>query len=63
LYDLIANKNAIFYVCGDATTMQKSVLTAWHEIVRDVGKKSDAEAQHFITQLMTEKRYVVDTWG
>jgi sulfite reductase (NADPH) flavoprotein alpha-component len=53
---------AAFYVCGDASRMAKDVDQALHEVVRDHGGMSDAEAQAFVNQLKKDKRYQRDVY-
>lgn len=53
---------AYFYVCGDASRMAKDVDTALHDIVRTEGGFSQDEAENYIKQLKTEKRYLRDVY-
>ncbi|WP_371480615.1 molybdopterin-dependent oxidoreductase [Kitasatospora sp. NBC_00315] len=55
-------RGAHFYVCGDAGRMAKDVDLALREIVAGYGGLTDEEADAYVKQLGTEKRYVRDVY-
>jgi sulfite reductase alpha subunit-like flavoprotein len=63
VYDLVANKNAIFYICGDGKYMAKDVYSAMLKLVVMEGSLSEEDAMKFIERLQKEGRYVQDVWG
>jgi len=63
LIDMMENKGAVFYVCGDAQAMQRSVLETWQLIYQEEGKKTAEDSIAFLKKLQSEERYIVDIWG
>jgi len=55
-------KGAHFYVCGDASRMAKDVNDALIEIISTEGKKTQEEAEEYLKQLKTDKRYQRDVY-
>lgn len=53
---------AHFYVCGDALRMARDVDAALHRVIETAGGRNPAEAQAFVNQLRTEKRYQRDVY-
>jgi NADPH-dependent sulfite reductase flavoprotein alpha-component len=53
---------AHLYVCGDATRMAKDVDRALREIITQHGHLSPADADAYVKQLGTDKRYVRDVY-
>ncbi len=53
---------AYFYVCGDASRMAKDVDEALHRAVETAGGKSKEEAEAYVEQLKTSKRYRKDVY-
>jgi cytochrome P450/NADPH-cytochrome P450 reductase len=59
VWDLIA-RDAVVYVCGDATTLAPAVEQAFMEIHR--AKNSGGDAKAWLASMKADKRYVVDIW-
>jgi cytochrome P450/NADPH-cytochrome P450 reductase len=59
VWDLIA-RDAVVYVCGDATTLAPAVEQAFMEIYR--AKNSGGDAKAWLASMKADKRYVVDIW-
>ena len=53
---------ACFYVCGDAKRMAKDVDSTLHQIVREHGRLSEAEAAAYVRALKQQKRYQRDVY-
>jgi len=52
----------VFYVCGDASRMAKDVHEALISITEKEGGKSREDAEVWVKQLQTEKRYLRDVY-
>ena len=61
LYTWLRN-GAVFYVCGDASRMAKDVHEALISITEKEGEKSRADAEVWVKQLHTDKRYLRDVY-
>ena len=55
-------EGAHFYVCGDASRMAKDVDAALHRVIETAGGKSPEDAQAYVAQLRSEKRYQRDVY-
>ena len=55
-------RGAIFYVCGDAERMAPDVDKALHQVIREHGGKSEAEAAAYVEQMRVDKRYRRDVY-
>jgi sulfite reductase (NADPH) flavoprotein alpha-component len=53
---------AHFYVCGDAQRMARDVEVALHRVIETAGGRNQEEAQAFVQQMRTEKRYQRDVY-
>ena len=62
LYDLLENKQAYFYVCGDGKGMAKSVFEAWVTIFMSSASLTHDAAVERLAQIQCEGRYVMDVW-
>lgn len=62
VYDLMKNKNAKFYICGDALSMAKDVKSIMIEIIKSKENKTEEEAKLEIDEWIKEKRYLLDIW-
>ena len=61
LYSWLSD-GAVFYVCGDASRMAKDVHEALISIAEKAGGKSREDAEVWVKQLQTEKRYLRDVY-
>ncbi len=62
LSDLILNRNAHIYVCGDAKTMPPSVHKALEEILVMHGLSSSAATEK-LNEMATKNRYVRESFS
>ena len=62
IWKWIDNEGAQFFVCGDARRMAKDVDAALRKIVQEQGGKSVEEANAYVEQLKTDKRYKRDVY-
>ena len=53
---------AHFYVCGDASRMAADVENALKQIIATQSGMSQSEAQAYVKQLASDKRYVRDVY-
>lgn len=63
IVDLMVNKNAIIYVCGDAKGMAKGIFDTLSLMVAQEQGITKIEATRVITKWMQEKRYLLDVWS
>ena len=67
LHNLIVNKNAYIFICGDGHSMARDVHTALVDIVCDEGAKDDAssrkEAEAFLAAMTKDAKYIKDVWS
>jgi sulfite reductase (NADPH) flavoprotein alpha-component len=61
LFDWLEN-GAHVYVCGDATRMAKDVHAALRDVIVEHGGKSLEDADAYLAQLATERRYARDVY-
>ena len=62
IWKWIDGEGAQFFVCGDARRMAKDVDAALRKIVQEQGGKSVEEANAYVEQLKTDKRYRRDVY-
>ena len=62
IWKWIDSEGAHFFVCGDARRMAKDVDAALRRIVQEQGGKSVDEANTYVEQLKTNKRYKRDVY-
>jgi sulfite reductase (NADPH) flavoprotein alpha-component len=62
IWKWIDGEGAQFFVCGDARRMAKDVDAALRKIVEEQGGKSVEEANAYVEQLKTDKRYRRDVY-
>ena len=55
-------EGAYFYICGDADRMAKDVEAALIKIIRECGRFSSEEADHYFKELKRNKRYLRDVY-
>uniref|UniRef100_A0A3Q4GF63 NADPH-dependent diflavin oxidoreductase 1 n=1 Tax=Neolamprologus brichardi TaxID=32507 RepID=A0A3Q4GF63_NEOBR len=63
LWDLIANKNACFYIAGNAKQMPASVCDALKEAFQQAGGVSAEEAEQMLATMEKTGRFQSDTWS
>jgi len=62
LWELLHNKKAWFYICGDARAMAKDVQQALRDIIKEKEGKTEEEAAAYIADLQKDGRYFTDIW-
>ena len=62
IWKWIDGEGAQFFVCGDARRMAKDVDAALRKIVQEQGGKSEDEANAYVEQLKSDKRYKRDVY-
>jgi sulfite reductase alpha subunit-like flavoprotein len=62
IWQLLSEKSAHFYVCGDAKQMASDVHRALIDIAKDKGHLMETDANRFFLQLETSGRYQKDVW-
>ena len=62
LWERLDQKEAYFYVCGDAERMAGDVHNALLQIIQEHGKKSKEEAEEYLKSLKKAKRYQRDVY-
>lgn len=60
--DLVFNKGAVVYICGDAENMAKNVFDTFLEIVQEHKKVDIKEARQEMMKLRENKQYLEDIW-
>uniref|UniRef100_A0AAX7TZI9 NADPH-dependent diflavin oxidoreductase 1 n=1 Tax=Astatotilapia calliptera TaxID=8154 RepID=A0AAX7TZI9_ASTCA len=63
LWDLIANKNACFYIAGNAKQMPASVCDALKEAFQQAGGVSAEEAEQMLATMEKTGRFQSETWS
>eukprot|EP00096_Caligus_rogercresseyi_P016434 TRINITY_DN908_c0_g2_i1.p1 TRINITY_DN908_c0_g2~~TRINITY_DN908_c0_g2_i1.p1 ORF type:complete len:712 (-),score=230.38 TRINITY_DN908_c0_g2_i1:619-2754(-) len=64
LWRLIGSEGAHVYVCGDAKNMAKDVHNViLKDVLMDQGKLSESEAEAYLKQMESKKRYSADVWS
>lgn len=58
----LLEKEASFYVCGDAARMAKDVDEALHSIIEKEGHMSNEEAKIYVKKLKEQNRYIRDVY-
>jgi len=62
IWQLLEQKSALFYICGDAKYMAPDVRDALIFIVQNEGSKTKAEAEAYVTKLESGSRLLKDVW-
>jgi len=62
LWNLLHEKSAHFYICGDARAMAKDVHQALRNVVMKLGHKNEREAEDYLLHLQKIGRYQQDVW-
>jgi sulfite reductase alpha subunit-like flavoprotein len=60
--DLLLNRGACVYICGDGNNMAKDVFKTWIEILIVHGEMTSSQAEDFIQDLKVRRRYLLDIW-
>jgi len=55
-------EGAHLYVCGDAKRMAKDVDAALHQVIEQIGGRSDEQAAEYVQKLKSDKRYQRDVY-
>jgi len=63
LWNLIGQKGAHVYVCGDAKMMAKDVRNIVLEVVRTGGEMTTEDAEKYVKKMEQQKRYSADVWS
>ncbi|XP_034565103.1 NADPH-dependent diflavin oxidoreductase 1 [Notolabrus celidotus] len=63
LWDLIANKNACFYIAGNAKQMPGSVCDALKEVFQQEGGLSSEDAEQMLEVMEKTARFQSETWS
>eukprot|EP01041_Mallomonas_annulata_P010187 gene10187-21232_t len=61
--NLIMEKNAYIYICGDGNKMAKDVHSALKDILQQYGNIGADEVETILTDMKTRRRYVLDIWS
>ncbi|KAK3105641.1 hypothetical protein FSP39_002493 [Pinctada imbricata] len=62
LVDLLDNRGAMVYVCGDAKNMAKDVNQAFMTVLQEHKGIGEEEARSYLMQLRLKRRYSEDVW-
>ena len=60
--DLVLNKGAVVYICGDADNMAKNVFDTFLEIIQEFKGIDITEARKEMLKLRENKQYLEDIW-
>ncbi|KAF2071845.1 hypothetical protein CYY_006837 [Polysphondylium violaceum] len=63
IFDLVYNQNALIYICGDAKGMAIGVRNSFIDIFQNELSISEKDATDIFTQLIKDKRYLLDVWS
>ncbi|CAG8542170.1 10965_t:CDS:2 [Diversispora eburnea] len=63
IFELLSQKEAMIFVCGDAKGMAKDVNDALTDILVEHGKMQRPDALNLLVKWMGEKRYLRDLWA
>lgn len=62
IFRLMDEKDAVIYVCGDATNMAKDVNAALEEVLQKEKGLSPDEAKTYMMSLRIRRKYLEDVW-
>ncbi|KAH6150254.1 NADPH-dependent diflavin oxidoreductase 1 [Parastagonospora nodorum] len=62
VYDALANKNGIVYICGSSGKMPQAVREALIEVFGNHGELSREDAEKYLVGMEKEGRYKQETW-
>ncbi|XP_017315977.2 NADPH-dependent diflavin oxidoreductase 1 [Ictalurus punctatus] len=63
LWDLIVNKNAFFYIAGNAKQMPTAVCDALKEVFQQEGGVTESQAQEMLDTMEKTSRFQSETWS
>jgi len=63
LWNLIGQKGAHVYVCGDAKMMAKDVRNIILETIKTGGEMTTEDAEKYVKKMEQQKRYSADVWS
>lgn len=63
LADLLLNREASIFICGDGNNMAKDVQLAFKAVLVEFGSMSDADADAYIKSMKEGGRLVLDVWS
>uniref|UniRef100_A0A8B9RF10 NADPH-dependent diflavin oxidoreductase 1 n=1 Tax=Astyanax mexicanus TaxID=7994 RepID=A0A8B9RF10_ASTMX len=63
LWDLIANKNAVFYIAGNSKQMPTGVCDALKEVFQQEGGVTEIQAQEMLEAMEKAGRFQSETWS
>ena len=59
----LIQKEAVIFVCGDASRMAPDVRQAFKDLFREKAGTSETEAQAWLNGLVSSHRYLEDIWA
>jgi len=62
LWDLIHQKNASIYLCGDAKGMASDVHNVLKKLAQENLQLSEQQAESYLQVLGSSNRYSIDVW-
>lgn len=62
IYDLLIDKNAVFYLCGSSGRMPIQVRITLITILEEIGGIDKEEAENILIQIEKSDRYLQETW-
>merc|ERR1712244_14984 len=60
IYEYLVNQNGYFYACGSSAVQDLKGYVA--ECIAKVGNMSEEDAAQYVTQMMIENRYCIESW-
>ncbi|KAK1787293.1 hypothetical protein P4O66_002799 [Electrophorus voltai] len=63
LWDMIANRNAVFYIAGNANQMPAAVCDALKEVFKQEGGMTESQAQEMLNSMEKTGLFQSETWS
>ena len=63
VWDILDKQKGNLYVCGDAKNMAREVNSTIVEICKTVGGKTQQQAEEYVKNLISRRRYSSDVWS
>jgi len=60
IFDYLVNQKGYFYACGSSAVQDLKVYVA--KCIQKVGNMSEEDATQYVTQMMIENRYCIESW-